>query len=112
MIFDSGGRIIDDMRRDAIIARLKGAEAELRARGVIHAALFGSVARGEDRPDSDIDVMVEIDPDSHERMDVFDYVGIVHAIEDLFPTPVDVSNRVAMKDHVRPSAERDALYAF
>ena len=46
------------MKRDAIIARLKAAEAELKARGVIHAALFGSAARGEEGPDSDIDVMV------------------------------------------------------
>lgn len=100
------------MNRDVVIAKLKAAEAELKARGVVHAALFGSLARGEHTPSSDIDVMVEIDPDRHGRMDVFDYVGIVHVIEDLFPRKVDVSNRIAMKDHVRPSAERDALYAF
>jgi len=45
-------------------------------------------------------------------MDVFRFVGIVHAIEDLFPGRVDVSNRIAMKPHVRPAAERDAVYAF
>ena len=73
--------MVGDMRRNAIIARLKGAEAELKARGVIHAALFGSVARGEDRPDSDIDVMVEIDPDA--PLDVFAHAGIVHFIESL-----------------------------
>jgi predicted nucleotidyltransferase len=98
------------MKRDDILERLKGCEAELRARGVAHAALFGSVARGDDRPDSDIDIMVEIAPDA--RMDVFRYIGIVHMIEDLFPAGVDVSNRDAQKPHVRPSAERDAIYAF
>ena len=36
----------------------------------------------------------------------------VHSIEDLFPVRVDVSNRVALKPHVRPFAERDAVYAF
>jgi uncharacterized protein len=45
-------------------------------------------------------------------MDVFQYVGVVHAIEDMFAEPVDVSNRAAMKLHVRPAAERDAIYAF
>jgi predicted nucleotidyltransferase len=98
------------MDKEHIIAKLKENEATLRAQGVTHAALFGSRARDEARPDSDIDILVEIAPDA--RMDVFRYIGIVHAIEDLFPVRVDVSNRVAQKPHVRPSAERDAIYAF
>ena len=98
------------MNRQEILDRLRQNEAALRAQGVAHAALFGSVARGEARPDSDIDIMVEIAPEI--PMGVFQYVGIVHAIEDLFPVRVDVSNRVALKPHVRPSAERDAIYAF
>ena len=102
--------IKSSMKRDEIIKTLKEREADLRAHGVTHAALFGSVARGDDRPDSDIDIMVEIAPDA--RMDVFRYIGIVHMIEDLFPARVDVSNRDAQKPHVRPSAERDAIYAF
>ena len=100
------------MKRDDVLARLKEAEAELRSRGVIHAALFGSIARGENRPDSDIDVMVDIDPGAHRRMYLFEYISICHVIEDLFATRVDVSNRVTLKEHVRPSAERDAVYAF
>jgi hypothetical protein len=98
------------MNRQEILDRLRENEAALRAQGVAHAALFGSVARGESRPDSDIDIMVEIAPEI--LMGVFQYVGIVHSIEDLFPVRVDVSNRVALKPHVRPSAERDAIYAF
>jgi predicted nucleotidyltransferase len=98
------------MDKQDILARLRANEAALKASGVSHAALFGSRARGDNRPDSDIDIMVEIAPDV--RMGVFQYVGIVHSIEDMFPVPVDVSNRIAMKSHVRSSAERDAVYAF
>ena len=76
------------MEKRDILARLRGHEATLKGLGVSHAALFGSVARGDDRPDSDIDIMVEIAPDA--RMDVFRYIGIVHMIEDLFPARVDV----------------------
>jgi predicted nucleotidyltransferase len=52
---------------------LRRSEHALRARGVRRAALFGSVARGENRPGSDIDIMVEIDPEAH--ITVFDYVA-------------------------------------
>ena len=98
------------MEKQDILARLRENEAALKAQGVCHAALFGSRARGDGKPGSDIDIMVEIAPDA--QIGVFGYVGIVHSIEDLFPMPVDVSNRIALKPHVRPAAERDAVYAF
>jgi len=98
------------MKRDEVLQKLKEAERELRAQGVAHAALFGSLARGEERPESDIDIMVEIAPEAH--VGLFDYVGIVQYIEELFPVRVDVANREGLKSYVRPSAERDAIYAF
>ena len=98
------------MDTEGIIAKLRENEAALKARGVSHAALFGSRARGESRAGSDIDILVEIEPGF--PMDVFQYIGVAHAIEDLFGERVDVSNRAAMKAHVRPQAERDAICAF
>src|SRR5260370_19908859 len=102
--------MIQPVDKQEIIARLRENEAALKARGVRHAALFGSRARAGNRADSDIDVLVEIAPDF--PMDLFQYIGVVQAIEDMSSEPVDVSNRVAMKPHVRPTAERDAVYAF
>lgn len=49
------------MERDEIIKRQKACEADLRTRGVAHAALFGSRARENARPDSDTDIMIDID---------------------------------------------------
>ncbi len=98
------------MNAQDIIATLKENEAALKTRGVTHAALFGSRARGDNRPDSDIDIMIEIAPSR--PMGVFEYTGIVQYIEDMFSAPVVVSNRAAIKAHVRPSAEKTALYAF
>ncbi|WP_315701908.1 MULTISPECIES: nucleotidyltransferase family protein [unclassified Bradyrhizobium] len=82
----------------------------MRARGVKHAALFGSVARAQATDDSDIDIMVEIDPDV--SLTVFDYVELKEYIAALFDRPVDVVNRSALKPYVRPTATADAIYAF
>ena len=60
--------------RQAIIARLRENEASLKARGVAHAALVGSRARGDTHPDSDTDIMIEIDPAA--RIGVYEYVGL------------------------------------
>jgi uncharacterized protein len=96
-------------KRD-IIARLKENEVALKARGVAHAALFGSIARGDQRPGSDIDIMIELDPGA--RVTMFDYVDIKEHIEGLFQGPVDVVNRDGLKPFVRPGATADAIYAF
>lgn len=98
------------MDRDAIIARLRAREAELRARGVAHAALFGSRARGDNRPDSDTDIMIDIDPTAD--MSVYDYVGLKRYIAGLFDGPVDVIDREGLKPYIRPAAESEAMYAF
>lgn len=98
------------MKVDEIIAILRQHEPMLRKRGVAHAALFGSIARGEARPDSDIDVMIEIDPKA--KLDVFEYAGLTSYIESLFEAPVDVVDRDALKPAVRAPAISDAIYAF
>ncbi|HEU0085018.1 MAG TPA: nucleotidyltransferase family protein [Bradyrhizobium sp.] len=89
---------------------LRRSEQALRARGVRRVALFGSVVRGENRPGSDIDILIEIDPDAH--ITVFDYVGLKEYIADLFEGPVDVVTRDGLKSHVRSTVTADAIYAF
>ncbi len=98
------------MNRQDVIAVLQQNADALRARGVTHAALFGSLARGEARPDSDIDIMIELDPNL--PIDIFQYAGIKMAIEELFSVPVDVVDRQAMKPRVRDNALPDAIEAF
>jgi len=97
------------MNREEIIARLREHEAALRTRGVAHAALFGSRARGDHRPESDTDIMIEFDPEAW--ITVFDYAGLKSYIAALFDGPVDVVNRNGLKPYIKPAAG-DTIYAF
>jgi predicted nucleotidyltransferase len=98
------------MNKQEAIDILVGHQAELRARGVRHAALFGSVARGDAGPRSDLDIMIEFAPDA--SLDIFAYVELKDFIAKLFPGPVDVVNKDALKPYVRASAITDTIYAF
>lgn len=96
-------------KRDAIKI-LQRHENELRARGIIHAALFGSVARGEAGPKSDLDILIEIDPEL--KLDIFAYAGLKRYVAGLFRGPVDVVNKGALKPYLRQPISADAVYAF
>jgi hypothetical protein len=103
------------MKRDEILEKLKACEADLRAHGVTHAALFGSIARDEQNAESDIDILVDLDPAIVATM--FDYAGVKDYIAGLFKDAVDkdsvdVVDREALKPRVRPQAVADAIYAF
>jgi predicted nucleotidyltransferase len=98
------------MTPEQVIATLKEREADLRALGVVYAALFGSVARGQQRPESDIDILVDLDPKIVHT--IIDYVGVKEYIADLFDEPVDVVNQEGLKPVLRPRVDTDAIHAF
>jgi predicted nucleotidyltransferase len=98
------------MNREDAIAVLRQHADALRARGVSHAALFGSVARNEADTSSDIDIMIELFPDA--ELNVFAYAGLKSFIAGLFSEKVDVVIRAGLKPHVRGSIESEAMYAF
>lgn len=98
------------MDREHIIATLKANEASLRARGIVHAALFGSRARGDNRPDSDIDILIETEPGAVQ--DIYAYAALKASVAAIFVEPVDVIDRNCLKPLIKPPAEAEAIYAF
>ena len=85
------------MLRDEIIDRLRGSRAELDALGVRTLDLFGSVARGDERPDSDIDLIVEFAV----PVGLFEITRIRLRLEQLLGRKVDLVPRDGLKPRVR-----------
>jgi hypothetical protein len=98
------------MRRDDAIRLLKQAEPELRARGVRSLALFGSTARGEAGPDSDVDLLVELD--ESRRITLFDLSEIKFFASDVLGMPADVAIRKSLRPGYRAGVEEDAVQVF
>lgn len=93
-----------------VLATLRAHEADLRRLGVAHAAVFGSVARGEACPESDIDVLVDLD--ENQPMGVFEYARLKLYMNQLLEGSSDVVNRRTLKPLLRASILRDATHAF
>ena len=101
------------MTRDEALAALKAQEDDLRRRGVAHAGLFGSLARGEETPGSDIDVLIRFSSDA--AVTLWDYANLKRHVARLLRQrgrKIDVIDLDGMNAHARLGAERDAVYAF
>jgi uncharacterized protein len=68
-----------DISREQLLAELRGLRPEFERRGVIGMSLFGSRARGDNGPDSDIDLIVDVPPDS--KFSLLNLAGLYSLIE-------------------------------
>jgi len=98
------------MRRDEIIARLKATEPQLRGFGIGALYLFGSHARDEAGPDSDVDVFV--DPRSQEDFGFLPFMDAYQTLQDAVGAKVDYGTRSGLHPLLRPQIEREALRIF
>ena len=93
------------LARDEVLAKADLIRSLARAHGATSISLFGSAARGEDRPGSDLDFMVELE----DGRSLLDLIGLAQDLEAVFGRKVDVGTRSSLKPGVRSSAERDAI---
>lgn len=94
------------MNRQETLQVLTRVKPELARRyGVVRLALFGSMARNEARPDSDVDVVVSFDgPATSER-----YFGVQFYLEDALGRTVDLVTEKALRRELRPFIEQEAV---
>ncbi len=98
------------MRRDDVLSILANHQAELHETCAVKSlALFGSVARDEARPDSDVDVLVEF---GRRPVGLFELADIQECLATILGTEVDLILRDSLKKHVRPNVEQDLIEIF
>lgn len=99
------------MDKAIIISRLREHEAELKAAGLEHLALFGSYARDTAvQAASDVDLLADFDRSRH--LTLFSVSGLRLRIMDILEMPVDLADRRMLKDQVKAHAERESLLVF
>ncbi len=94
------------MNKQQVIQTLRAAKPVLAARyGVTRLALFGSTARDQARPDSDVDIVVGFDgPATSAR-----YFGVQFYLEDELGCAVDLVTEKALRAELKPYIEREAV---
>ena len=93
------------MRRQDIIDILQAHRPELRAEGIESLALFGSVARGEERDESDVDLLVEF----NRPIGMFHFLHVRRRLSELLGCDVDLVTRPALRQEMRDDILEEAV---
>ncbi|MEO8099990.1 MAG: nucleotidyltransferase domain-containing protein [Acidobacteriota bacterium] len=93
-----------------VLRTLQQHDVDLRRHGISHAYVFGSVARGESHDGSDVDVLVDLDP--QQPMGLFEYARARLYIAELLGGSADVVHRKSLKPLLKSAILRDAVNAF
>lgn len=98
------------MDRRQVISKLREHEQELKAAGIVHLRVFGSVARGEAESISDVDLMADFD--ESKRLTLVKIGSLQSRLADLLGARVDLSSSEWMREPVRSEALSEAVLAF
>jgi uncharacterized protein len=95
------------MQRDTVLHILQQHQAELRQHGVRSLSVFGSVARGEESPSSDVDLLVEF----REPVGLFEFVRVKLRLEEILGCRVDLVTPDALRPTMRARILAEAIHA-
>jgi len=94
--------------RDQVLSTLIQHRTSLEQLGVSSLELFGSVARNEATPESDVDVLVEFSTEAG----LFELFEVRHYLEHVLGRPVDLGMKESLREHLREAVLEDIIRAF
>lgn len=98
------------MKREQLIEKLKATRPALEAHGVTHVALFGSRSRGDFRRDSDVDILLDVAPQS--RFNMLDLVGVERLVSNATGLVVNAFMRRGLNDGFKAEIASDVVDIF
>ena len=98
------------MERSQLIERLKTCSDAIKAEGATALYVYGSRARGDNRPDSDLDVYVDYNPRS--RFSLMHLVGIYNILTDKTGLDVSITTRDSLHPKLKDRIERESVRIF
>ncbi len=98
------------MDRATVLDRLNGSKRQLRALGLKRLSLFGSVARGDGKVGSDVDLAVTLDERAH--IDLFRFAAISEQVARIVGVPVDLIVEPARNPRMQAQIDRDRLRVY
>ncbi len=97
------------MTRQHVLDTLAKHQKEWQAKGVKSLAVFGSVARDEATERSDIDILVEYEPEAH--VGLFEFVRLQRYLSELLGGQVDLATQEALRQEMRSEILQEAVLA-
>jgi len=95
------------INRTEVLSRLKAHQDELKTFGVRSISLFGSVARGDAVAGSDVDLLVDLDPD----VTLFGFIRLRRRLREILGVRVDLTTEDALREQIRDTVMSEAVRA-
>lgn len=99
-----------DLSREKLLAELRALRPIFEQDGVTHMTLFGSRARRDNRPDSDVDLLIDVEVGR--KFSLLDLVGVSHIIEDNLGMDASIVMRRSMSDEFADETKNDLVEVF
>ena len=98
------------MTKAEALAVLKRREADIRQLGINRLSIFGSTARGDETPESDVDLAASLDP--NRAIGLFEFVDIEQQLERMLGKKVDLVTEPVRKARLQTEIDRDRVFVF
>ena len=96
------------MEREKVLEIIQLHQTQLQELGIKSLGLFGSVAREQAKPDSDVDFLVEFS----KPIEFFNFFRVQHYLEDILGCNVDLGTFDALKEHLRKPVSEEVVRVF
>ena len=107
---DADTILASDIGREELLAELRALMPAFAREGVQHMALVGSRARGDNRRDSDVDLMIDVEADR--RFSLVEVARIIRLVQDRIGLRADILMRRSLSPHLLATAEQDQVRVF